>query len=152
MTTRRRFVATLVALPVLGLTLGAAHAASADVFITDGMAIRGYDPVAYFKAGKPVEGQDTHALKWMGANWRFSSAENMATFEADPHRYAPRYGGYCAYALAQGYIATSVPAAWTIHQGSLYLNYSKRVRRRWQKDKDGYIALADGNWPAVLNS
>lgn len=114
------------------------------------LAVGGYDPVAYFTESKPVEGRSAYELKWNGATWRFSSAENLAAFEADPEAYAPRYGGYCAWAVSQGYTASGDPAAWRIVDGKLYLNYNRAIQRRWEKDIPGNIAKADANWPKVL--
>ncbi len=148
--TRRMILATAIAAPLASIFPNLALAASPPVFSTDGMAIHGYDPVGYFDQGKAVDGTDAHMLKWMGAMWRFASAQNMASFEADPRAFAPQYGGYCAFAMAQGAIATTVPKAWTIHDGKLYLNYSKSVRRRWKKDIPGYVTAADMHWPGVL--
>ncbi len=115
------------------------------------LAVSGHDPVAYFKEGKPVEGSSEHELEWNGATWRFSSAANLAAFEADPEAYAPQYGGYCAWAVSQGYTASTDPTAWRIVDGKLYLNYSLGVQRRWEKDIPGNIAKADTNWPKVLD-
>ena len=152
MTTRRALLGYSVILPFAGFLAPAAYAASPEVFNTNGVAIHGYDPVAYFTEDAAVDGSDAHVLKWMGATWRFSTASNMATFEADPHAYAPEYGGYCAYAMAQGAVATTVPEAWTIHDGKLYLNFSTGVRGLWRADIPGFVAAADGHWPAALNS
>lgn len=115
------------------------------------VAASGYDVVAYFKESKPVEGSDDHEAEWNGATWRFASAENKAAFEADPEAYAPQYGGYCAWAVSQGYTASTVPEAWRIVDGKLYLNYSKGVQKRWEQDVPGNIAKANTNWPGVLN-
>jgi YHS domain-containing protein len=114
------------------------------------LAVSGYDPVAYFAEAKPVEGRSEHELEWNGATWRFASAENLAAFKADPEAYAPQYGGYCAWAVSQGYTASSDPTAWRIVEDRLYLNYSHGVQRRWEKDVPGNIAKADANWPKVL--
>jgi len=114
------------------------------------LAVSGYDPVAYFTQGKPVEGQSTLEYEWNGATWRFSSDENRAAFKASPEAYAPQYGGYCAWAVSQGYTAKSVPDAWRIVDGKLYLNYSKDIQKRWAEDIPGNIAKADANWPRVL--
>lgn len=114
-----------------------------------GIAIKGYDPVAYFTAGKPVRGDARHSHDWMGAKWQFSTDENRQTFIADPERYAPRYGGYCAYAVSQGITADIDPNAWKIVDGSLYLNLSPGVADIWNKDIPGYIALANENWPKL---
>jgi len=86
----------------------------------------------------------------MGAIWRFSNPENMAAFEMNPRAYAPQYGGYCAYAMAQGAVATTVPEAWTIQDGKLFLNFSTGVRQLWKKDVPGYVAAADRHWPDAL--
>ena len=115
------------------------------------LAVSGYDPVAYFAQGAPVEGSSDHELEWNGATWRFSSAENMEKFKSDPAAFAPRYGGYCAWAVSQGYTASSDPGAWRIVDGKLYLNYSKGVQAKWEKDIPGFITKADANWPKVLD-
>ena len=116
-----------------------------------GKAIRGYDPVAYFKQGKPVKGSKQFTHDYNGATWHFSSAENRDLFASSPAAYAPQYGGYCAYAVSQGYTASTIPEAWDIVNGKLYLNYSKSVQRTWKKKQSNYIQSADRNWPGVLN-
>lgn len=119
-------------------------------FTTNEGAIRGYDPVAYFIMGEPTPGKSKYATKWQGAIYKFSSAENLATFKSDPERYAPQYGGYCAYAVSRGATANTDPEAWTIVNGKLYLNFSPNVKKRWSKDIPGNIKSANKNWPAVL--
>lgn len=113
-------------------------------------AIKGYDPVAYFTDGKPVKGSRQFAYTWRGATWRFASREHLELFRADPERYAPQYGGYCAWAVAQGSTVGIDPAAWSIVEGKLYLNYSKKVRRQWLEDAPGNIRKGDANWPKLL--
>ncbi len=147
--TARRSIAPLLAV-ILGLAAGAAAALEPVFSTSSGGAIRGYDPVAYFTEGRPVEGKSAHRFEWMGATWSFASAENRAAFEADPEKYAPRYGGYCAWAVSRGYTASIVPEAWRIVEGALYLNYSLAVRERWAKDLPGNIARAEVNWPRLL--
>jgi YHS domain-containing protein len=120
------------------------------VFSTSEGAIRGYDPVAYFTIGAPTRGSNEFSASWQGASYRFASAENLARFEADPEAYAPQYGGYCAYAVSKGATAGTVPEAWTIVDGKLYLNYSLSVKQRWSKDIPGNIKAANSNWPSVL--
>jgi YHS domain-containing protein len=115
----------------------------------DGIAIKGYDPVAYFTIGAAVEGSAEHSLEWGGAVWFFSSVENLEAFRSDPERYAPRYGGYCAWAAAKGYLADIDPEAFTVYNDRLYLNFSKSIKRRWDRDKDGNIEAADANWPEI---
>ena len=135
---------------LLLLTASAAHA-TPPVFQKGGVALGGYDPVAYFTDSAPVEGDDRYTHDWNGATWYFSSEENRNAFAAEPERYAPRYGGYCAYAVSQGYTAKTEPDAWTIHEGALYLNYNRSVMAKWRRDKESYIAQANDNWPAVLD-
>jgi YHS domain-containing protein len=139
---------------VLALFLGLALAAPAratDPIATNwrGLALSGYDPVAYFKVGKPTPGSSEFQMEWQGATWRFSSAENLAAFREQPERYAPQYGGYCAWAVSQGHTASSDPEAWRIVDGKLYLNYSRSVQEKWQSDVPGNIRRADANWPAI---
>ena len=114
-----------------------------------GTAIEGYDPVAYFEEGKPVEGDSDYTHDWMGATWYFASAANRHLFAADPEKYAPQYGGYCAWAVANGYTADVDPQAWAVVDDRLYLNYSLDVQKQWQQDVPGNITKADGNWPGI---
>ena len=132
------------------LVLPLAMAAKPAVFATDEGAIRGYDPVAYFTDAAPTRGSDQFTASWQGATFHFASAENLNLFKAAPAAYAPQYGGYCAYAVSKGATATTVPEAWTIVDGKLYLNYSLGIKQRWSGDVPGNIRAANSNWPAVL--
>jgi len=114
------------------------------------IAVSGYDVVAYFTKGRPVKGLETISARHDGAIWYFSTTEHRDLFVAQPLRYAPQFGGYCAYAVSQGAVATTVPEAWSIVDGKLYLNYSLGVRGRWETDKASYISQASRNWPGVL--
>lgn len=143
------FAAALVA-TLLGLSLPAV-AADAPIFTRGGIAIKGADPVAYFTEGKPVTGQRKFQTEWKGAKWHFASAQNRDMFVANPEKFAPQYGGYCAFAVSQGYTAKIDTDAWAIVGGKLYLNYSTGVLRMWETDISGHIASADKNWPGVLN-
>ena len=116
---------------------------------SSGLALKGYDPVAYFAEGKPVQGKPEITASHEGASYRFASAANRDAFAAAPGKYAPQYGGYCAYGMASGYKAPIEPDAWTIVEGKLYLNYNQSVRSRWSSDIPGYIRKADANWPTV---
>lgn len=140
-------------LVVIGLLLllPLAYAGKPPVFATSDGAIRGYDPVAYFTEGKPTKGNNDYTFEWMGEKFKFASAENLALFEADPEKYAPQYGGYCAYAVSEGYTASTVAEAWTVVDDKLYLNYSLGVRSRWAKNIPSRIDAANENWPEVLN-
>ena len=128
----------------------AALAQKPPVFSDREGAIRSHDPVAYFDRKGPVKGTKQFSHAWRGATWYFASAENRDIFAAAPERYAPQYGGYCAYAVASGYTADIDPNAWSIVDDKLYLNYSLSVRERWNKDIPGHIRRGDANWPAVL--
>jgi YHS domain-containing protein len=114
-----------------------------------GSAIDGYDPVAYFEQGQPVEGDGDYSYEWMDATWYFASEENRQKFAADPEKYAPQYGGHCAWAVSQGYTAKIDPEAWSIVGDKLYLNYSKSVQAQWSQDVPGNIAKGDTNWPGI---
>ena len=127
-----------------------AFAQKPPVFSDRAGAIRGHDAVAYFDQKGPVKGSKQFSHSWQGATWYFASAENRDKFAADPERFAPRYGGYCAYAVSNGYKADIDPRAWSILDGRLYLNYSLGVRDRWNRDIPGNIRKGDANWPAVL--
>jgi YHS domain-containing protein len=146
----------LLALVAVALLAGAALApapASAGGIVNSsllgGVAIDGTDPVAYFTDGQPVQGSSDFEHEWMGATWRFVSAAHRDQFAADPEKYAPQYGGYCAWAVSQGYTAKIDPAAWKIVDGKLYLNYSPAVQSQWQGDIPGNVTKADANWPKI---
>jgi len=147
MLTRRDFVIGLALAPVLA---SPALARTPQVYTEGGIAIDGSDAVAYFEGNGPVAGLAEHEMSWNGASWRFASAENLAAFEANPEGYAPQFGGYCAWAVSRGYTAATVPEAWTLHEGKLYLNFSRRIQRRWERDIPGNIAKGEANWPGVL--
>ncbi len=135
-----------------GLVLStAALAGKEPVFSTGDGAIRGYDPVAYFTERKPVKGSERYTYDYQGATWRFASAENRDRFAASPEDYSPQFGGYCAYAVGNGYTASTDPNAWSVVGGKLYLNYSKGVQASWESKRDHYIRTANENWPTVLD-
>lgn len=150
MINRRLFLTSLAATPSL-LALTPAYAMKPEIFASRGIAIRGYDPVAYFKEKRAVRGDKKFETNYKGATFRFANAENLTDFITNPERFAPQYGGYCAWAVSHGYTASIDPDAWTIEGDKLYLNYSLRVRAQWEADKQNRIRLADENWPAVLN-
>ncbi|MBM3530261.1 MAG: YHS domain-containing protein [Alphaproteobacteria bacterium] len=133
-------------------TAGPALARSPEIYtgILSSTAVGGYDPVAYFTDGKPVEGKREFSHTWKGVSWRFANARNRDAFKANPENYAPQYGGYCAWAVSQGYTAKGDPRHWKIVGGRLYLNYNAKVQTDWEKDVPGHVAKADRNWPKVL--
>ena len=119
-------------------------------FTDDGLAIRGYDPVAYFTQSRPVEGDAAHAANWQGVEWRFASAEHRERFLANPEAYAPQYGGYCAWAVAaKGEAYPIDPTAWRIVDDRLYLNFSHDVQETWEEDIPGFIERGDARWPGL---
>lgn len=126
-----------------------AFAQKPEVYLANGKAIGGYDPVAYFTEKKPVKGKDEFKSVYMEANWYFSSAANKKLFDANPQTYAPQYGGYCAFGVAGGYKAKISPEAWTVVDNKLYLNYNLNVQKDWLKDQNGMIKKADSNWTTV---
>lgn len=109
-------------------------------------AVSGYDVVAYFTEQKPVQGNSNYQLEYKGADWYFSSQENLALFKGDPEKYAPQYGGYCAWAIAGNETAPGNPPFWTVYNDKLYLNYDQSVQDTWTADKDKFIKQADLNW------
>ena len=127
-----------------------ACAASAGAFNeTNGVAIAGYDPVAYMQENKAVKGgrEFTHTFK--GSVFQFKSAANRDAFAAQPEKYAPQYDGYCAFGVSRGYKAVTSPEAFTVIDGRLYLNFNDDVKTMWSKDTPGYIGKADAQWPTV---
>ena len=142
MITRRNALRLMAAVPAAAVLATRAQAATPQIYAEAG----------YFTEGRPVAGDPSITLDWNGATWRFASEDSRAQFEANPEAFAPQYGGYCAFAVSQGYTASTVPQAWTIHEDKLYLNFSRSVRRRWERDIPGHIEMANANWPSVLNA
>ena len=145
---RRRVVHAFAAACFL-LAATASALSPVNKSLLGGVAIDGYDPVAYFTDGKPVEGSRDFSFEWQGAAWRFASAAHRDLFAAAPEKYAPQYGGYCAWAVAHGYTAGTDPEAWSVVDGKLYLNYSLEVRGKWEQDVPGYIVKGDQSWPGL---
>ena len=141
--------AALMALALVAVAPQHAAADKINQSFLGGVAIDGYDPVAYFTDGKPVEGTSDITADWQDATWRFASTDHRALFVTNPEKYAPAYGGYCAWAVSQGYTAGIDPNAWRIVDGTLYLNYNKSVQQQWAEDVPGNIQKADGNWPEI---
>lgn len=136
----------------LTLAAGGALAGGADQSLgDDGLALEGYDPVAYFTEGEPTRGSADHSATFEGATYRFATAEHRAAFEANPDKYVPAYGGYCAYGLAMGQKVAVDPEVWEIVDGTLYLNVNQDVQERWEADIPGFIESADHNWSIVAD-
>ena len=141
--------AGLAALGPAGTWIAPASGSEIYTDLVRGTGAGGFDVVAYVTVGRPVQGsvQFTHA--WNGAVWRFANAANRDAFAAAPERFAPAYGGHCAWAAAQGYKAKGDPRHWKIVGGRLFLNYDASVQKTWETDIPGFIASADGNWPRL---
>jgi len=128
-----------------------AIAQSTEVFATKEGAISGYDAVAYFKQGEAIKGKKELSTVWNGATWVFSSEQNLEAFKSAPEKYAPQYGGWCAYGTSEGHLSPTQPDAFTIVNDKLYLNYNKNVKVEWSKNQTERIRAADENWPKLKN-
>ena len=158
---RTYLVAAAAALSVLGglYMVQPAPAAGTPAVYTSGKAdfgadlgAGGYDTVAYQSEAAAKAGKKEFVHQWNGATWQFSSAENLEKFKANPASYAPQYGGSCAYGVSQGATAPGDPKLWAVVGGKLYLNLNPDVQETWNKDRAGYIAAAEKNWPTVLGN
>ena len=147
MLSRRAILAAASSTAILFIVTGA-HAGKLNAG-ADRIGISGYDPVAYFTDNAAVKGRRGLDAVHDGVTYRFANAANRNRFAANPSRYAPQFGGFCAYAVANGYTAKIDPEAFSVVDGRLYLNYSKRVRSLWSKDIPGHIARGDANWPQL---
>jgi YHS domain-containing protein len=145
-------LAGLAIIAGFSLTLFADSSPKPPIFtgLIPGVAAGGFDPVAYHTNNKAVPGRPDITLSHGGAVWRFASTSNRDAFKTDPIKYAPQYGGYCAYAVASGYTAKGDPEQWTIIGQKLYFNYDAATKAKWLTDTAGYIIKSDANWPGVL--
>jgi YHS domain-containing protein len=135
---------------VLLLLTGFGGMAAGESPVSD-LAIKGYDTVAYYKAGKALKGKESFTFKWHNMTWYFITEENRDLFATSPEKYAPQYDGYCAWALTEARKAQTDPEVWTIVDGKLYLNCSMTAYEKWSKDIPGNIKKADASW-LKLNS
>ena len=157
---RRRFLQVSAALAPAALGVAGALRSAPALAATDPIytslfsdkALGGHDTVAYFTEGRALEGSSRHTTEWRGATWSFASAENLEAFVAEPERWAPAYGGYCAYAMAQGQAAKGDPLQWTIVGERLFVNYDAEVKALWREDPETFIRQADGHWPSVRDA
>ncbi|WP_316838697.1 YHS domain-containing (seleno)protein [Pedobacter gandavensis] len=139
----------LFAVLLCGFISTAAQAQKSEIFAPSGKAIKGFDPVAFFTEGMAVKGQDSLSYDWKGAKWMFATRKNMEQFKSEPTRFAPQYGGYCAYGTSGGYKAPTQTETWTIVNDKLYFNYNKKVKENWTKDQSALIEKADILWPQI---
>lgn len=135
---------TVLAAPPINTLVGSTGGGRSDT------AIQGYDTVAYFTEGRPVKGQDAYVADYLGVKWKFASRAHRELFEASPEKYAPQYGGYCAYGVAQGHLVAIEPDKFRLIDGKLYLNYSADVQRQWLQDPAGFIKQANASFPRLL--
>ncbi|WP_298921639.1 YHS domain-containing (seleno)protein [uncultured Roseobacter sp.] len=136
-----------------GFGLLPAEYAASPVFVEDGFAMRGYDPVAYFTVGEPTVGDPVFSHTWNGATWVFASAPNRDAFAADPNAFAPQYGGFCAWAIAaKGKLYSTQPSNWRIVEKKLYLNYNDSIQEKWEQDIPGFISEGDKRWPQIVKT
>jgi YHS domain-containing protein len=127
-----------------------AQAPKVVVNAKSGLALEGYDPVTYFTEAAPVKGNATFSTKHLGVTYYFVSADHRDRFSSEPAKYAPQFGGYFGYGASRGYLASVDPEAYTIMNGRLILQNSKRVLELWKKEPDAWLKLADPNWPAIV--
>jgi YHS domain-containing protein len=139
----KRELITMIAFVAMIPTVNAQKSA---VYAPDGIALNGYDAVAFFTQAKPVKGSADYSFKWNGANWLFSSKADLESFKRSPEKYAPQYGGYCAYGTAQGHKAPTQADTWTIVDDKLYFNYNLKVKELWGKSRSAFIDSANKNW------
>lgn len=136
----------LVAILLSTVLVGCTSLGNEPTFQDEGIAVNGYDVVAYFTEGQPVKGQLAFSSQYKNTQWLFSSEEHKLLFEKNQQQYLPQYGGYCAYGMSKGFVVDTDPNAFTILDDKLYLNYSLGVRETWLKDTDVYIERANNNW------
>ena len=127
------------------------NAQEAEIYSSGGQALKGFDPVAYFKTAKPVKGKKEFSYQWKNATWLFSTKENLKDFIQDPEKYSPQYGGYCAYGASQGHKAPVDPKTWAVINNKLYFNYNPEVQKLWNKDKENLIIVANKKWEKIKN-
>lgn len=139
----------MIVAAMLLLITSVAKAQKSEIFISGGKAIKGYDPVAFFKESKPVKGSENISFQYKDATWLFSSTENLESFKKSPKKYAPQYGGYCAYGTAEGHKAPTQTETWTIVDGKLYFNYNEKVKEGWNKQQALFIEKANTQWPLI---
>lgn len=128
----------------------AAQAPKVVVNAKSGLALEGYDPVSYFTEAAPAKGTEAFSAKHLGATYYFTSADHRDRFLNEPAKYAPQFGGYCGYGASRGYLASVDPEAYTIMNGRLILQNSKKVLELWKQEPEARLKLADGNWPTIV--
>jgi YHS domain-containing protein len=144
---KRRISIALLTIAAVASNLPAGQVVNVD---QNGVALQGYDPVAYFTDGQPVKGAKELAARYNDATYYFASAEHKAQFEKEPGKYAPSFGGFCAFAVSRGATAPTSVDAFQIINGHLVLQNNKDVLKRWQEDPNGNFAKAEANWREIV--
>ena len=140
----------LLIVPLLSLVFAfSLHAQEGHFYNTNGVAIKGYDPVAYYSQNRAVVGNVTLTFDWSGSIWKFANKENLQSFSKEPEKYAPAYGGFCAYGTSEKHLSPTDPNAWTIVNNKLYLNYNLKVKDLWIKDTAIRIRAANNYWTTL---
>lgn len=141
------FLKKIAAVFVVVFVVGCAAAVkTGSINMDEGLGIKGYDPVAYFVAGKPMKGREDITVKWDGITYRFANYVNRKKFQKNPKRYLPQYGGFCAFGMAQNQKIDVDPLAWEVSDGKLYLNYTKKTHEVWKLNQQDNIKEANQNW------
>jgi YHS domain-containing protein len=143
---------TIILVTTFVLSVATAFTQTTNYFSKDGIAINGYDPVAYFSDNAAVDGNKQFAYDWMGTRWLFKNQTNLDNFKSSPEKYAPQFGGYCAYGVSENHLAPTEPAAFTIVDNKLYLNYNMKVRDTWRKETKARIENGNTNWNTLKES
>jgi hypothetical protein len=141
----------LLTIVLIAFSLNVSHAQS-EYYSRDGVAIKGYDPVAYFIENAAIAGKKDFSYTWQGTEWRFKDQANLDAFKAAPEKYAPQFGGYCAYGASENHKSPTEPSAFTVIDGKLYLNYNMKVKELWIQDTKGHIKKAEDNWVTLRHS
>lgn len=146
--------AALVLAIVGAIAMAPAAAGDAPVYKSffGQVAIEGYDVVAYFEDHRARQGTSKYSVAWNGAHWQFASPRHKDMFASDPERYAPAYGGFCAYSVAFGHAVKSDPEVFAIVDGRLFLLYSESARAAWADESPSMVAKADQRWPMVVET
>jgi len=147
----RRLLIALAAAILFTAPAIAAELRSPDIW-TDmhGRALKGYDAVAYHLERRPVKGDEVYALEWKGAKWLFATAENRDKFAAEPERWAPQFGGYCAWGIAKDRTVGVNPTIFRIFDDKLYLNLNMKVHKEWLHNRRVFVDIANEKWPDIL--
>ncbi len=119
------------------------------IFQKEGLAIRGYDPVAYFRQNEAIKGSESFSWDWQGVRWLFMNESNRTAFKTNPEKYSPQFGGFCAYGASEGHLSPTDPNAWTIVGDKLYLNFSPKVKTLWLPDTTSRIPQAVNYWKTL---